>query len=437
MNPDPARHRSDISTEGETVCTHDTRGWVQELQGACVLLADLPRKVAAVLEEHMHEEQFAANDYLIRQGEQADSLMVVRSGLVQIGSTDEHGQRHWIAKSGRGQVLGEMSLLTGQPRTADVIAVKPVRAMVLPAGEFHRLARQCPEIGVVLTSIVARRLGAAEHDVLAGKTLGGWLIHGRLGKGGMSVVYRAEDTHGREAALKMMSHRLVYDDDACRQFQREAEIIQSFDHIQIVRMYDRFAAFHTYFLALEFCDGKPLDELLKETGPLPEAEVRKAAGQLAAGLDYAHRAGVIHRDLKPANVMVMRDGGVKLMDFGLARPVDEAPSIYETAVVGTPAYMAPEQMLGDRLTRQTDLFGLGVMLWEMLAGQRLQAKRSFSDLVAILSDWTPPDVRDRFPRVSKELADMIETCLARQPEDRRVDLAQIAAWQAPFTWGAF
>jgi serine/threonine-protein kinase len=326
-----------------------------------------------------------------------------------------------------------MSLLTGEPRTADAIAAKPVRAMVLPADRFHSLARQHPEIAEVLTSIVARRLGAAEHDSLAGKTLGGWLIHCRLGKGGMSVVYDAQDAQGRRAALKMMSHRLVYDEEACRQFQREAEIIQAFDHPNIVRMYERFAAFHTWFLALEFCDGQSLDSVLKATGPLPESEVRKIVGQLALALGYAHRAGVIHRDVKPTNVMVMSNGTVKLMDFGLARPVDEAPSLSEAAVVGTPAYMAPEQVMGDRLTLEADLFALGAMMWEMLAGYRLLGKMNFGELMQTHMEWIPPNVERRLPDVSRELAAVIETCLARSPQDRQVDLSQLAAWAGPFT----
>jgi CRP-like cAMP-binding protein len=431
--PDPPSRREEISTEGETVFTHDTRGWVEELQGACVLLAELPSRVAGLLEEHMREEQFAADDFLIRQGDLGDSLMVIRSGQVQIGAVDEHGHRHWIARCGRGQVLGEMALLTGEPRTADVIAVKPVRAMVLPAEEFHRLARRHPEISVVLTNIVARRLGASEHDVLAGKTLGGWLIHGRLGKGGMSVVYDAEDAGGRRAALKMMSHRLVYEEDACRQFQREAEIIQSFDHPHIVRMYDRFAAFHTYFLALEFCDGHPMDAQLKKTGPLPEEEVRKIVGQLAAGLGYAHRAGIIHRDIKPSNVMVGRDGVLKIMDFGLARPVDEVPSSLESAVVGTPAYMAPEQLLGERLTVAADLFALGAVIWELFTGKRLMGTFNFGQIVRMHAAWTPPAIRARLPRVSQELAAVIETCLALDPAERCVDLEKLASWAAPAT----
>jgi CRP-like cAMP-binding protein len=430
--PDP-RRRGEISTDGETVYTHDTRGWIEELQGACVLLAELPPRVAGLLEEHMHEEEFETEEFLIRQGQPGDSLMVLRSGQVQIGTIDEQGNRHWIARSGRGQVLGEMALLTGEPRTADVIALKPVRAMVLPAEEFHQLARQHPEISLVLTNIVARRLGASDHDVLAGKTLGGWLIHRQLGKGGMSIVYDAEDARGRRAALKMMSHRLVYEADACRQFQREAEIIQAFDHPHIVRMYDRFAAFHTYFLALEFCEGRPLDAQLKRTGPLDEEEVRKIVGQLASGLAYAHGAGVIHRDVKPSNVMVAGDGTLKIMDFGLARPVDDFPMSQESAVVGTPAYMAPEQLLGERLTTAADLFSLGAVIWEMLSGKRLMGTFNFAQILRMHSSWTPPSVRDRLPHVSKELAEVIETCLALSPAQRTVDLAKLASWAAPAT----
>jgi CRP-like cAMP-binding protein len=425
--PDPG----EVTPDGETMYSPDTRGWVQDLKDSCLLFASLPERVADILEQHMHEQHFAIDEYLIRQGQTGDSLMVIRSGIVQIGSTDERGNRHWIARSGRGQVLGEMSLLTGEPRTADVIASRPVRAMVLPVVEFHRLAKQHPEITLVLSNIVARRLGAADQDVLAGKTLGGWLFHGRLGKGGMSVVYHAEDRQGRQAALKMMSHRLVYDETACRQFQREADIVQSFDHPNIVRMHDRFAAFHTYFLAMEYCEGRTLDVFLKNIGRLPEAEVRKIVGQLAAGLHYAHAAGVIHRDIKPSNVMVMKDGTIKLMDFGLARPVDEIPSPYDAAIVGTPAYMAPEQLAGEPLTVAADFFGLGAVIWEMLTGRRLFGNLTLGELLSQHSNWTPPSVRERIPHVSDELTSVVERCLARSPLDRRLDLQTLSPWAAP------
>ncbi|MBW3597654.1 MAG: protein kinase [Planctomycetes bacterium] len=433
-NPDEHRATSaERITDFETVAFPETRGWVGELAGSCDLLAYLPPRVAEMLEVNMREEKFEAGQRLIRQGDPGDSLMVIRDGVVRIGSKDANGKRRWIARSGRGQVLGEMALLTGEPRTADVIALKPVRAMVLSAETLHRLAREHPEIGEVLTGIVARRLGSVDHDALAGKTLGGWLIRRRLGKGGMSIVYDAEDRQGRRAALKMMSHRLVYDEGACRQFQREADIIQSFEHPNIVRMYERFAAFHTYFLALEFCEGAPLDEVLKRRGPLPESEARKVIGQAAAGLAYAHRAGVIHRDVKPANVMVARDGTVKLMDFGLARPVAELPASSDAAVVGTPAYMAPEQMEGQSLTTAADLFSFGAVMWEILAGRRLIGNLSFSELFRLHAEWKPPVVRETLPEVSSQLAEIIERCLAKSPEDRRVDLAPLAAWAAPFS----
>jgi serine/threonine-protein kinase len=193
-------------------------------------------------------------------------------------------------------------------------------------------------------------------------------------------------------------------------------------------MYGRFAAFHTYFLALEFCDGTTLDHVLSATGPLPESAVRKIAGQLAAGLGYAHRAGVMHRDLKPANAMVTHEGTVRLMDFGLAQPVAERAGLGEGAMVGTPAYMAPEQLLGQPLTLAADLFAFGAMIWEMLVGRRLMGQATIRQLLSAHAAWMPPKIRESLPEVSDELASVIEACLARSPADRRVDLSALAAW---------
>ncbi|MBW3543040.1 MAG: cyclic nucleotide-binding domain-containing protein, partial [Planctomycetes bacterium] len=210
----------------------------------CAPFSSLPRHVVQLLESHMREQRFRAGSYLMEQGEPGDSLMVLLEGEIEVSTDDVEGGRTLITQSKRVQVLGEMSLLTDEPRSANVRALGPCRALSLPAARFHELAARYPAISVVLTLLIAKRLGRPDRtDVLRGKTLDGYRILERLGRGGMAVVYAAEElATGRRVALKMMSHRLVYDDAALEQFQREADIIESFEHPNIVRMYGRFAA---------------------------------------------------------------------------------------------------------------------------------------------------------------------------------------------------
>jgi serine/threonine protein kinase len=284
----------------------------------------------------------------------------------------------------------------------------------------------------MLTRLFATRRGGAGRDVLAGKTFGGYRFRRHLGQGGMGIVYEASHVEtGRQVALKMMSHRLVYDAEALTQFQREAEIIESFDHPNIVTTYGRFAAFHTYFIAMQFCDGHTLEDVINSAGPLPEAEFRRIIGQLAAALDHAHGQNIIHRDVKPANIMLNRDGTVKLMDFGLAKPVEPDVGQPAVSIVGTPRYMAPEQLAGLKVGKEADYFALGCVAYKLLTGQPLFTGRRTADIRREHNRYRMPDFRAVCPGMSIATNWLLEQCLARDPWQRRPNLKQVAAWAAP------
>jgi len=257
------------------------------------------------------------------------------------------------------------------------------------------------------------------------------MIQRRLGVGGMSVVYEAIDpTDQRQVALKIMSHRLVYDAPARRFFEREARIIQSFDHPDIVQMRGRFEAFKTFFMVMEFCDGQPLSEVIQSHGPLPKSEIRKVVGTVGLALDYAHQMDVIHRDIKPSNIMINQDGSIKLMDFGLASPADELGFQANAPIVGTPGYMSPEQMTGGPITPATDYFGLGCALFEMLTGARAVPDRRPATLARFQHSWKSPDVRDECPSASDELCQLLESLLARDAAERHIDTDRLTKWKA-------
>lgn len=409
-----------LSTQANSTNTH-VHDW-ESCLSRCPSFSSMEPSVLAVVEDGMHEERFTAGDLLWRQGDPGDSLLVLQEGEVEISTRDDNGTSHYICRATGPQVLGEMSLLTDDVRTADVRAVTDVQAMSLPAATFHALTKRFPQISVVLTHLIARRLGGFGRDVLAGKTLGGCRIKRRLGRGGMSVVYQAEDVEtGQNVALKMMSHRLVYDDDAYARFQREANLIESMSHPNIVRMYRRFAAFHTYFIVMEYCNGETLENIMAARGPLPESDVRKIVGQLASALVYAHDRGVVHRDVKPSNVMLGSDGQVKLMDFGLAVPLDVLSS-EGNAVAGTILYMAPEQLLGGDVGPAADYFALGCVAYQLLSGKHLIPPTNAVEIAHRYESWEVPEMSELCPGLSPELCTMLEECLQPDPNRRRPDL---------------
>ncbi len=389
--------------------------------------AGLGADVLKDIEASMVERRFDAGSALMRQGDDGDCLMVVQEGEVEVAVTFE-GERHVLKRAGRGEVFGEMALLTREPRTASVIATSPVRVLALPVEDFLRLAEAEPALAEVLSRLTAQRLGEGIHDALSGKVFHGYRIRRRLGRGGMAVVYEGEDTlTGRRVAFKMMSHRLVFRDVSRRRFQQEADLIESFDHENIARMFGRFEAFRTFFIVMEYCDGEPLDRILAGGRTVGVPDTRRIVGQVAAALTYAHARRVVHRDVKPSNVMVNRDGVVKLMDFGVALPLpgDKGGG---GAILGTLPYMAPEQLVGEPCGVAADVYGLGGLAWEMLTGLPLFQARDYSSLHEAHEAWNVPDIAAIVPGVDGGLRRFLAGALVRDPDARHVDLAELATW---------
>ncbi len=394
----------------------------------CPAFDHLPGSVLVGVAVATQVLEFAAGEPLIVQGQPGRGLWIVASGEVEIFLQQGDGQRKFIDLAGPGEVLGEMSLLTQQPATANAVARTAATAYLLPTADFLRLAAQYQPLYVVLSNLVATRLGREKVDVLSGKILDRYRIRGRLGAGGMSIVYDADCIEDdRRVALKMMSHRLVYDRTALEFFQREADVIESFDHPHVVRLVGRFQAFHTHFIAMEYCDGVDLKALIAERGPLPASEVRPMLGQLASALDYSHEKGIVHRDLKPSNVMLNRGGQVMLMDFGLAKPSVEAGR--GTAVVmGSPRYMPFEQLQGDPIDHRADYFAFGCLAYELLRGQPLIEARSTTDLLIQHEHWSVPEVISTLGDCDAEIADMLSGALQPRAYCRHLDLPAISRW---------
>jgi len=266
-----------------------------------------------------------------------------------------------------------------------------------------------------------------------GRTLAHYRITAAIGAGGMGQVYRATDTKlGRDIALKVLPAEMASSDEMLERFRREARAVAALNHPHIVTIFSVEEADGVHFLTMELVEGQSLDRLIP-AGGLPVERILAIAAALSGALAAAHEKGIVHRDLKPANVMVTDDGGVKVLDFGLAkelRPVDEAAATVTSAghteagvVMGTRPYMSPEQVQGRPLDHRTDLFSLGVVLYEMTTGQRPFRGQSSADLFAsILRDDAPPvtEVRADLPA---DLVRVIRRCLERDPR-RRIQTAR-------------
>src|SRR5437868_6965306 len=210
----------------------------------------------------------------------------------------------------------------------------------------------------------------AVQDTLIGSLFDGrYRIQRKLGAGGMADVYLAEDQElGRRVAIKILDARHANDAQFIERFRREAKNAAALNHPNIVSIYDRGNAEDTYYIAMEYLDGRTLKELVVGRGPAPITVSVEYARQVLSALRFAHRHGIVHRDIKPHNVLVDREGRVKVTDFGIARAgtsqMTEAGSI-----VGTAQYLSPEQARGTEVDQRSDLYSLGIVLYELLTGQ--------------------------------------------------------------------
>ena len=275
---------------------------------------------------------------------------------------------------------------------------------------------------------------SSSHDSLdsgrfpPGTTLAGrYRIVSLLGRGGMGEVYRADDLKLEQpVALKFLPETLSADGAALARLYREVRVARQISHRNVCRVYDIGEAEGLHFISMEYVRGEELSSLLRRIGRLPADKAVEVARQLCAGLAAAHDAGVLHRDLKPANVMLDERGNVRVTDFGLALLAEE---LRETeAIAGTPAYMAPEQLAGKEVTTKSDIYALGLVLYELFTGKRVFEARTLGELLKLHESHTPPTsptslVKDLDPLVER----VIERCLEKEPDKRPASALQVAA----------
>ena len=273
-----------------------------------------------------------------------------------------------------------------------------------------------------------------------GITLGPYSVTAKIGEGGMGEVYRARDTKlDRDVALKVLPEAFTQDPDRLARFEREAKVLASLNHPNIGHICGLEEAEGVRALVLELVEGPTLADRIKR-GPIPLDEALPIAKQIAEALEAAHEAGVIHRDLKPANIKVRPDGAVKVLDFGLAKalagdvsgtdlsqsPTVTASGTREGVILGTAAYMSPEQARGKVLDRRTDIWSFGCVLYEMLTGHGAFLGETLSDTIAKILDHEPD--WDALPtRTPPPVRRLLRRCLDKDPKQRLRDIGDARA----------
>ena len=253
----------------------------------------------------------------------------------------------------------------------------------------------------------------------APQRLGKYEVQAEIGRGGMGIVYRGYDSLlDRPVAIKVLAPHLVWEPGFVERFLREARTAARLKHAGIVAIYDVGQQGNDYYIVMEYLEGQTLSNLIRQQGALPTGQALAILQPLAAALDFAHQQGLVHRDVKPSNVVVHPGGHVTLTDFGVARAAHETRLTTTGALVGTPQYMSPEQAQGEEVDHRTDIYSLGVVAYETLAGQGpFDATTPHAVLHRVIYD-PPPPVRARHPDLPPEIDDVLATALAKEPASR-------------------
>lgn len=282
-------------------------------------------------------------------------------------------------------------------------------------------------------------------DFPQGTRLGPYEVISRVGAGGMGEVFKARDTRlERSVAIKILPQEFAANAHLRLRFEREAKSISQLNHPHICTLHDIGRENETTYLVMEFVEGETIADRLRR-GSLSISDAMRFGAEIADALDSAHRIGVVHRDVKPGNIMISKSG-VKLLDFGLAKEIESSgsaddatehkPLTEEGAIVGTVPYMAPEQLTGERSDARTDIFALGVVLYEMIAGKRAFEGKSRSSLIGAILSGAPEPLHHCQPLTPPALRRLVDKCLEKDPDQRwqsAKDVADELRWIASLT----
>ncbi len=301
--------------------------------------------------------------------------------------------------------------------------------------EYSGETRFCGSCGAALAPAAAPSLTSTRimDEPFLGGLAAGQVFAGRyqviedLGQGGMGRVYKVNDTEVREKmALKLLHPDIASDAETIERFRNELRLARTIAHRNVCRMYDFGREGSTYYITMEYVPGEDLKSLIHRIGALPIGKAVSIARQICDGLAEAHRAGVVHRDLKPQNIMIDRDGNARIMDFGIARSVKGKGITGANVLIGTPEYMSPEQVDGREAKPGSDIYALGIVLFEMLTGRLpFEGETPLSVAVKQKSE-APPDPRTLNAQVPEELARLVLRCLDKAPEKRPDSAAEMA-----------
>jgi len=388
------------------------------------LMRSLPRDAVAPLVNSVFYRFVKAGDRFIVQGEPGEACYLIQQGTC-VARVEKEGRSKIVARLRKGSIVGEMALLTGEPRSSHVDAETDVELWGLTRAQYDRLYLEYPELRAFLTTVLTRWFDT--RKVIAERHIGKYAITDVLGQGAYAIVYKGRHrVLNMPVAVKMMRHDMAMEPDFIDGFHQEAKTIARFNHPNIVKIHDIEERYRTVFIVMEYLEGKTLQQVLDAMLRLPPKTVVKYLQQICVGLRYAHQHNIVHQDIKPGNIFILADDEVKIVDFGLSCTCGS-----ETMMAGTPFYMSPEQVECLPIDTRTDVYALGIMAYEMVTGVRPYPETDAWAVMDLHVTQDIPDPAETVADIPEHLRTMILKSCARDPSQRYQSVDEILEVLSP------
>jgi len=368
--------------------------------------------------EKMTHRRVKAGERFVTQGETVDTAFIIERGSC-LAIVEKDGVQHPVNHYGKGDIVGGVGILTGEPRLAHVEAETDMDLWVLNRSQFENISQKDPVVLNFLTEIVADRFDSRRPTPY--RTIGKYIATDIIGRGGFSIVYKGmHKTLNLPVAIKMMRHDMALDTEFLKSFHDEAKTIAGLNHDNIVRIYDIEERYRTLFIIMEHVTGRPLSEMIRRLKAIPPPLAAGFLVQVCEALGYAHQRQIIHRDINPTNIIVQQNDRLKILDFGLACPTGTE----DFSNAGTALYMAPEQIQGDPVDPRTDIYAVGITAYEMVTGRKPFSDSDIRGIMTLQVKKEIPDPRGVEPNIPDRLRRFILKATHFDPDRRYQNMHQ-------------
>jgi CRP-like cAMP-binding protein len=384
------------------------------------LINALPQEVASNFLRHMTYVHIKAGKRLIRQGEAGNTFSFILKGT-SFATIEKNSVLHRIAQLKEGDIAGEMALF-GEPHMTHIVTDTDLDVLSMSKDQFESLAQDTIELRDFLSAVITRRLSTS--PVADERLIGKYSIIEKIAVGGSSIIYRGvHSVLNIPVAIKMLKHELAMEHDFTELFKNEAKTIAQLNHPNIVKVYDIEERYKTIFIIMEYLDGMLLKNMLLDMPKPSLSRILDITMQVCYGLEYAHNHGIIHQDINPANIFVQSNGQVRIIDFGLACYLGCVDSNF--LFPGTLFYISPEQLRGDPIDERTDIYSLGITVYEMITGNKPFSGNDMKSVMNAHMNEDIPDTRVMLPDLPDELHNFLMRSVRKDPAARYRNISEI------------